>query len=69
MLNKDKSFQFYESRLLVSNNLKEKLVIAPIITPPDWTLEFELMYDTSDLQYVKSHDKERLKCSMLYIMQ
>ncbi|XP_057755841.1 uncharacterized protein LOC130975025 [Arachis stenosperma] len=29
--------------------LKRKLITAPIITPPDWNLPFELMCDASDL--------------------
>ncbi|KAK9044818.1 hypothetical protein V6N11_058709 [Hibiscus sabdariffa] len=30
------------------NLLKEKLVTAPIVVPPDWTLPFKLMCDASD---------------------
>lgn len=48
ILNKDTLFNFDSDCLLAFENLKEKLIIAPIITTPDWTLDFELMCDASD---------------------
>ncbi|PNX96217.1 hypothetical protein L195_g019419 [Trifolium pratense] len=48
LLNKDKSFNFDDECLSAFNNLKEKLITAPIIIAPDWKLEFELMCDASD---------------------
>lgn len=32
--------------------MKEKLISTPIITSPDWSLPFELMWDASDMSYV-----------------
>ena len=48
LLNKDKSFIFYDDYLHAFDNLKEKLSSAPIIIAPNWTLDFELMCDASD---------------------
>ena len=48
LLNKDKSFIFYDDCLCAFDNLKEKLSSAPIIIAPNWTLDFELMCDASD---------------------
>lgn len=35
---------------LLLKNLKEKLITAPIIIAPNWTLDFELMCDASDYE-------------------
>ena len=48
LLNKDQVFFFDEDCLLAFNVLKEKLVTAPIIVAPNWSLNFELMCDASD---------------------
>ncbi|CAJ2666550.1 unnamed protein product [Trifolium pratense] len=48
LLNKGTSFKIDDECLLAFNELKERLVTAPIIIAPDWTLEFELMCDASD---------------------
>ena len=45
LLNKDKSFDFDNDYLNVFECLKEKLTSAPIITAPNWNLNFELMCD------------------------
>lgn len=41
-------FVFDDTCLSAFNKLKEALVSAPIITPPDWSLRFEIMCDASD---------------------
>lgn len=48
LLNKDISFNFDAECLNVFNLLITSLVSAPIITTPNWELDFELMCDTSD---------------------
>jgi len=41
-------FIFDENCMKAFQTLKTKLVTAPIIAPPDWSLPFELMCDASD---------------------
>jgi len=48
LLFKDAPFEFDGECLQAFNNLKEKLVSAPVIIAPIWTQEFELMCDASD---------------------
>ena len=48
LLNKDTFFNFDAECLNAFNLLKTGLVSAPIITTPNWDLDFELMYDASD---------------------
>ncbi|KAK1666577.1 hypothetical protein QYE76_054736 [Lolium multiflorum] len=48
LLNNDVPFVFYEACMGSFNNLKEALISAPIVQPPDWKLPFELMCDASD---------------------
>jgi len=48
LLNKDVVFVFNDECLEAFNTLKAKLVSAPVITTPEWGLEFELMCDASD---------------------
>ncbi|KAM1203414.1 hypothetical protein ACFX2J_019249 [Malus domestica] len=48
LLQKDVSFEFNEACENAFKHLKELLTTAPIITPPDWSIPFELMCDASD---------------------
>ncbi|KAK1423118.1 hypothetical protein QVD17_18413 [Tagetes erecta] len=48
LLEKDAPFVFDESCVRAFEVLKDKLVNAPIMVAPDWTLPFELMCDASD---------------------
>ena len=48
LLQKDVSFEFNEACEKSFKHLKELLTTAPIITPPDWSIPFELMCDASD---------------------
>ncbi|KAI3815939.1 hypothetical protein L1987_15623 [Smallanthus sonchifolius] len=48
LLEKDAPFVFDEECLQAFDFLKEKLINAPILISPDWSLPFELMYDASD---------------------
>ena len=41
-------FDFDEKCLQAWEELKQKLISAPIISAPDWTRPFEIMCDTSD---------------------
>ncbi|KAG9450268.1 hypothetical protein H6P81_010233 [Aristolochia fimbriata] len=47
-LSKDVKFDFNTECLLAFDLLKQKLISAPIIVSPDWSLPFELMCDASD---------------------
>nr|KYP56915.1 Retrovirus-related Pol polyprotein from transposon 17.6 [Cajanus cajan] len=48
LLNKDTPFCFNDYCLKAFEALKARLTFAPIITAPDWKLDFELMCDASD---------------------
>ncbi|XP_042409894.1 uncharacterized protein LOC121999260 [Zingiber officinale] len=48
LLQKDVEFQFDQRCKEAFHRLKEALISAPIIRPPDWTLPFELMCDASN---------------------
>ena len=48
LLNKDVAFVFNEECMEAFNDLKTRLVSAPVITTPDWAQVFELMCDVSD---------------------
>ncbi|KAM0022394.1 putative nucleotidyltransferase, Ribonuclease H [Helianthus debilis subsp. tardiflorus] len=48
LLEKDVPFVFDEECLRAFEFLKERLVSAPILVSPDWSLPFELMCDASD---------------------
>ncbi|XP_076935011.1 uncharacterized protein LOC143601506 [Bidens hawaiensis] len=49
LLLKDVPFDFTNECLQAFNVLKEKLVEAPILQPPDWSKPFEIMCDASDI--------------------
>ncbi|CAN6567577.1 unnamed protein product [Malus baccata var. baccata] len=48
LLQKDVSFEFNEACEKAFKHLKDLLTTAPIITPPEWSIPFELMCDASD---------------------
>ena len=48
LLIKDVPFVFDDACQSAFDRLKKALVSAPIITPPDWSLPFEIMCDASD---------------------
>ncbi|CAN6583780.1 unnamed protein product [Malus baccata var. baccata] len=48
LLQKEVVFEFDDACSTPFKHLKEALTSAPIITPPDWSLPFELMCDASD---------------------
>ncbi|KAM1024675.1 hypothetical protein ACFX2C_037930 [Malus domestica] len=48
LLQKEVAFEFDDACSTAFKQLKEALTSAPIITPPDWSLLFELMCDASD---------------------
>ncbi|KAL4363473.1 hypothetical protein GQ457_04G017870 [Hibiscus cannabinus] len=48
LLEQGRQFEFNEDCTKAFNLLNQKLVTAPIVEPPDWTLPFELMCDAGD---------------------
>ncbi|XP_021731029.1 uncharacterized protein LOC110697659 [Chenopodium quinoa] len=48
LLLKDATFEFTDACMESFNRIKEALITAPIIQPPDWDLPFEIMCDASD---------------------
>jgi len=48
LLMKESSFDFSDNCLKAFNCLKEKLISAPVVVAPDWSLPFEIMCDASD---------------------
>ncbi|KAL4368037.1 hypothetical protein GQ457_05G023060 [Hibiscus cannabinus] len=48
LLEQGRQFEFNEDCTKAFNLLKQKLVIAPIVEPPDWKIPFELMCDAND---------------------
>ncbi|KAK9003508.1 hypothetical protein V6N11_061067 [Hibiscus sabdariffa] len=48
LLEQGRKFEFDDACIKAFEILKNKLVTAPIIAPPDWKLPFELMCDASD---------------------
>ncbi|KAL1290734.1 hypothetical protein AAHE18_20G150300 [Arachis hypogaea] len=62
MLAADTPFVFDTECLQAFETLKAKLVTAPVISAPDWTLPFELMCDASDhaISAVLGHRHDKL---------
>ena len=48
LLEKDANFYFDESCRYAFEEIKSRLVLAPIMLTPDWNNEFEIMCDASD---------------------
>jgi hypothetical protein len=48
LLQKDVEYDFDEECLHAFRTLKQSLISAPIMQPPDWNLPFEIMCDASD---------------------
>ncbi|XP_052486215.1 uncharacterized protein LOC128041001 [Gossypium raimondii] len=48
LLQKDKEFKFEQTCKDAFDVLKQKLVFAPIVQPPNWNFPFEIMCDASD---------------------
>ncbi|XP_040960165.1 uncharacterized protein K02A2.6-like [Gossypium hirsutum] len=48
LLQKDKEFKFDQTCKDAFDMLKQKLVSAPIVQPPNWNFPFEIMCDASD---------------------
>lgn len=48
LLVKEATFDFSDTCLKAFNCLKEKLISAPVVVAPDWSLPFEIMCDASD---------------------
>ena len=48
LLQKDVPFVFDDACVEAFEILKEALISAPIVQPPDWNLPFEIMCDASD---------------------
>jgi hypothetical protein len=68
LLIKDSDFVFSEDCVDSFRRLKEALVSAPILQPPDWSLPFELMCDASDYAVgaVLGQRKENKPCAIYY---
>ncbi|XP_058741312.1 uncharacterized protein LOC131613680 [Vicia villosa] len=49
LLVKDKNFTFDDQCAVAFETIKKKLVSAPIVVAPDWSLPFEIMCDASDI--------------------
>ena len=48
LLEKDANFEFDESCRFAFEEVKSKLVLAPIMLTPNWSNEFEIMCDATD---------------------
>jgi hypothetical protein len=68
ILAKDVPFKFDDACLKSFNILKEALISAPIIQPPDWSLPFDIMCDASDyaMRAVLGQTKDRKNHAIAY---
>ncbi|PIN15036.1 DNA-directed DNA polymerase [Handroanthus impetiginosus] len=68
LLEKDTSFNFDDACPHAFNDLKGRLIYAPIITITDWTFPFELMCDASDFAIgaVLGQRKDKIFRSIYY---
>jgi hypothetical protein len=68
LLAKNVLFEFDDACLKSFNILKEALISAPIIQPPDWSLPFKIMCDASDyaLDAVLGQTKDRKHHAIAY---
>ena len=48
LLEKDAKFEFDEAWMSAFEEIKARLIIAPIISTPDWSKNFEIMCDAND---------------------
>jgi hypothetical protein len=68
LLAKDAPFIFIRECIQSFHTLKETLVSAPVIQPPDWHLPFETMCDASDyaLGVVLNQSKDKKHYAISY---
>ncbi|PIN21854.1 DNA-directed DNA polymerase [Handroanthus impetiginosus] len=68
LLEKDIPFKFDDACLDAFDDLKRRLISAPIITVPDWSFPFELMCDASDFAIgaVLGQRKDKIFRSIYY---
>ena len=48
LLENEAKFEFHEKCKRAFEEIKARLIRAPIIATPDWSKDFEIMYDASD---------------------
>ena len=68
LLEKEANFEFDEKRKCAFEEIKARLIRAPIMATPDWNKEFEIMCDASDYAMGDVLDKELTRPLELYIM-
>ncbi|XP_078171369.1 uncharacterized protein LOC144565476 [Carex rostrata] len=68
LLVKDSDFVFTDDCVKSFSRLKEALISAPILQPPDWSLPFEIMCDASDYAVgaVLGQRKDKKPCAIYY---
>jgi hypothetical protein len=64
LLQKDVPFSFNDDYVESFNILKNALISAPIIQPPNWNLPFEIMCDASDY-VIGAILGQRVECYLL----
>ena len=68
LLAKDVPFEFDDACLKSFNILKKALISSPIIQPPNWSLSFEILCDTSDMLWGQFWDKQKIKSILQLLM-